>query len=240
MTITRILIVDDEPNIRELVKYNLEKAGFSAECADDGLAAMKKIETDPPDLVILDLMLPGLDGLEICRNIRRMEKTRMLPVIILTARDEEIDRVVGLEIGADDYMTKPFSLRELTARVKALLRRSQESFKPVAQSDNTADQKGTVIVRGDLEIFPDRYQAALAGENLDLTPKEFQLLACLTGAPGKVFTREYLLETIWGYDFAGDTRTIDVHIRHLRQQLEKGTGREVIETVRGIGYRFKI
>lgn len=239
-TIVKILVVDDETSIRELVKYNLEKAGYSAECVADGLSAMKKIETDPPDLVMLDLMLPGMDGLEICRNIRQTEKIRLLPVIMLTARDEEIDRVVGLEIGADDYLTKPFSPRELVARVKALLRRTKDAAKPVMPTGLASGPDEKSIVRGELEVFPDRYETTLAGESLNLTPKEFQLLVCLAGAPGKVFTRDYLLETIWGYDFAGDTRTIDVHIRHLRQQLEKGSGREVIETVRGIGYRFKI
>lgn len=228
----RILMVDDEQSIRELVRFNLEKAGFLVQCSEDGLKALQSILEDPPDLVVLDLMLPGMDGLEICRELRREEKTQMLPIIMLTARAEEIDRVVGLEIGADDYLTKPFSPRELVARVKSLLRRSR--------NNNSLEDKGLPIVRGSLKIYPERHEALLEEESLELTPKEFQLLTQLAGNPGKVFTREYLLETIWGYEFAGDTRTVDVHIRHLRKKLEKDPGQpELIETIRGIGYRFK-
>jgi len=229
----RILVVDDESSIRELVQFNLEKAGYKVECMGDGLKAVKYIMDNPPDLLILDLMLPGMDGLEICRHMRQHEKTRMLPIIMLTARVEEIDRVVGLEIGADDYMTKPFSPRELVARVKSLLRRSQG-----AQIQN--ESASSPIVRGNLKIYPDRFEAVLNDEVLELTPKEFQLLVQLATNQGKVYTREFLLENIWGYEFAGDTRTVDVHIRHLRQKLEKDPGQpELLETVRGIGYRFR-
>ena len=229
----RIYVVDDESCISELVKFNLEKAGYKVDCTDDGLKAVKYISDNPPDLLVLDLMLPGMDGLEICRCLRQQEKTRMLPIIMLTARVEEIDRVVGLEIGADDYLTKPFSPRELVARVKSLLRRSQGSQ---VQGENSSSP----IIRGNLRIFPDRFEAVLNDEVLELTPKEFQLLVQLAANQGKVFTREFLLENIWGYEFAGDTRTVDVHIRHLRQKLEKDPSQpELIETVRGIGYRFK-
>ncbi|MBZ4654813.1 MAG: two component transcriptional regulator, winged helix family [Peptococcaceae bacterium] len=231
---TRILVVDDEDSIRELVKFNLEKAGFAVDSLENGQEALNFILEYPPDLLVLDLMLPGLDGLEICRRLRQQEQTKLLPVIMLTARGEEIDRVVGLELGADDYLTKPFSPRELVARVKSLLRRSQTA--PKAASDTTSP----AIIRGGLKIYPDRFEASLNGEPLELTPKEFQLLSQLATNPGKVYTREFLLEKIWGYEFVGDTRTVDVHIRHLRQKLEKDPSQpELIETIRGIGYRFK-
>lgn len=229
----KIMMVDDEASIRELVRFNLEKAGYIVELSDDGLRALRSIMEETPDLLILDLMLPGMDGLEICQHLRQHDKTRMLPIIMLTAKVEEIDRVLGLELGADDYLTKPFSPRELVARVKSLLRRSQGN----AVVSDKADEP---IVRGDLTIYPERYEAVLENTVLELTPKEFQLLMQLALNPGKVYTREFLLENIWGYEFAGDTRTVDVHIRHLRQKLERDDGQpELIETIRGIGYRFK-
>lgn len=231
---TKILVVDDELSIRELVKFNLEKAGFEVSCSEDGLKALDLIEKSPPDLLVLDLMLPGMDGLEVCRNIRQMEKTKFLPVIILTAKVGEIDRVVGLELGADDYLTKPFSPRELVARVKTILRRSQNPF--MLQTDKESE----VIVRGVIKLFPERYEAYINEELLELTPKEFQLLRHLMAHPGKVYTREYLLENIWGYEFIGDSRTVDVHIRNLRKKIEMNCAEpEIIETIRGIGYRFK-
>ncbi len=231
---TKILVVDDEFSIRELVSFNLEKAGFLVECLDDGLKALEYIKKSPPDLVVLDLMLPGMDGLDVCRKVRQMEKTKFLPVLILTARAGEIDRVVGLEIGADDYLTKPFSPRELVARVKTILRRSQNF--PAFQTNYAEVEE---IVRGDLKIYPECYQVMLGEEKLDLTLKEFQLLLQLGTNPGKVYTREYLLENIWGYEFIGDTRTVDVHIRNLRKKIGNLSEPELIETVRGIGYRFK-
>ena len=231
---TKILVVDDELSIRELVSFNLEKAGFLVESLDDGLKALEYLKKSPPDLVVLDLMLPGMDGLDVCRKVRQMEKTKFLPVLILTARAGEIDRVVGLEIGADDYLTKPFSPRELVARVKTILRRSQ--IFPTVQTDYAEMGK---IVKGDLKIYPESYQVLLGDEKLDLTLKEFQLLLQLVTNPGKVYTREYLLENIWGYEFIGDTRTVDVHIRNLRKKIGNLSEPELIETVRGIGYRFK-
>ncbi len=231
---TRVLVVDDELTIQELVKFNLEKAGFKVDCLDDGLKALNSIIEDPPGLIILDLMLPGMDGLEVCRNLRQLEKTKYLPVIMLTAYGEEVDRVVGLEMGADDYITKPFSPRELVARVKTVLRRSRGGAE---QGSNDIEKS---ILRGDLEIYPERFEVIFKGEKPEFTPKEFQLLLQLASNPGKVFTREFLLENIWGYEFAGDTRTVDVHIRHLRQKLETEPSQpEMIETIRGIGYRFK-
>lgn len=231
---TKIIVVDDESSIRDLLRFNLEKAGYMVECLDDGLAAVKRIMDDTPDLLVLDLMLPGMDGLEVCRHLRHQEKTQHLPIIMLTARGEEIDRVVGLEIGADDYLTKPFSPRELVARIKSILRRSLGTKEDSSQGSRKS------IIRGNLEIYPERFEVLLNGDILELTPKEFQLLMQLAANPGKVFTREFLLENIWGYEFVGDTRTVDVHIRHLRQKMEiKPSQPNLIETIRGIGYRFK-
>ncbi|WP_422444252.1 response regulator [Thermoanaerobacterium sp. DL9XJH110] len=227
MTKEKILIVDDEPHILELVRYNLEASGFKVIEAMDGKTAIELTESQRPDLILLDLMLPGVDGLEVCRILRRQSSTRDIPIIMLTAKGEEIDKVLGLEIGADDYITKPFSPRELTARIKAVLRRS------------SPEKKENVIKAGGLTIDVEKYEVTVEGEKQEFTPKEFELLKLLASNPGKVFSREYLLENIWGYDYLGDTRTVDVHIRHLRQKIEKDSDRPVyIETVRGIGYKF--
>ncbi|MBP2653225.1 MAG: phoP [Firmicutes bacterium] len=224
----RILIVDDELSIRELVKFNLEKAGYDVSEAADGLAVISMAK-DRPDMIILDLMLPGMDGLEVCRALKSDRNTSGIPIIMLTARDDEFDKVVGLELGADDYLTKPFSPRELVARVKAVLRRSHKNSLP----------EGELIV-GNLRLNFSRYDVFLGKEKLELTPKEYELLKLLVTNTGKVFTREQLLEKIWGYEYFGDTRTVDVHIRHLRAKLEQDNSiAEAIETVRGIGYRFR-
>ncbi len=228
---TKILIVEDEISIAELVKYNLENAGYIAEYEVNGEKALKRILADKPDLVILDLMLPQMDGLEITRFIRQNEKTRLMPIIMVTAKGEEIDRVVGIEIGADDYLVKPFSPRELVIRVKALLRRTNSIKQPERESN-------TSLIKGDLAIYPERYEAVLLGMPLDLTLKEYQLLQHLAANEGKYVHRERLLECIWGFDFDGGTRTVDVHIRHLRQKIEKDTGTVYIETMRGVGYRL--
>lgn len=230
---TKVLVADDEASIRELLKFNLEKAGYDVDSLEDGLKTVKQALENPPDLLVLDLMLPGMDGLEVCRTLRQNEATHLLPIIMLTARSEEIDRVVGLEIGADDYMTKPFSPRELVARVKSLLRRTRGAALQAGDTSNT-------VIRDRLKIYPERFEVILDNEVLELTPKEFQLLFQLAANPGIVYTREFLLEKIWGYEFAGDTRTVDVHIRHLRQKLEKDPSQpEMLETIRGMGYRFK-
>jgi two-component system alkaline phosphatase synthesis response regulator PhoP len=224
----KILIVDDEHNIRELVKFNLEKAGYAVSEAEDGLKALG-LAKDRPDLIVLDLMLPGMDGLEVCRTLKGSKDSAGIPIIMLTARDDEFDKVVGLELGADDYLVKPFSPRELVARVKAVLRRSQ---KP-------ALTEGDFIV-GSLRLNFGRYEVYLGKDKLELTPKEYELLKLLATNVGKVYTREQLLEKVWGYEYFGDTRTVDVHIRHLRAKLEHDpTIAEAIETVRGIGYRFR-
>lgn len=224
----RILVVDDELPIRELVRFNLEKAGYTVSEADNGCDAVKMAQ-EKPDLIVLDLMLPEMDGLEVCRQIKGTRQTSGIPVIMLTARDDEFDKVVGLELGADDYMTKPFSPRELVARVKAVLRRSQKAALPEGE-----------FVLGNLRLNFARYEVFLGKEKLELTPKEYELLKLLVTNVGKVFTREQLLEKVWGYEYFGDTRTVDVHVRHLRAKLEQDlTVAEAIETVRGIGYRFR-
>lgn len=223
----KILVVDDEPTILELVSYNLEQAGFTTITATDGETALKLVETEKPDLVILDVMLPKIDGFEICRTLRARGNT---PILMLTARREEVDRVLGLELGADDYLTKPFSPRELVARVRAILRR-------VAESNNRAD--GTIVV-GDLVINPDSHEVKVRGQPVDLTLKEYQLLKFLAENPGRVFTREALLDRLWEGEYFGDTRTIDVHIRHLREKIEEDPSNpRYILTVRGVGYKFR-
>lgn len=223
-----ILVVDDEEPIQELLKFNLENEGYNVLTAFDGPAALKIIEEKRPDLVVLDVMLPGMDGLEVCNQLRQNPKFRDLPVIMLTAKGEEIDKVLGLELGADDYLTKPFSPRELLARIRARLRR----IRPQIQENE--------IVRGDLRIDLNRFQVSVRGGEVELTPKEFELLRVLATHPGKVYSRDELLERVWGYEYAGDTRTVDVHVRHLRQKVEKDSSNpEYIETLRGIGYRLK-
>ena len=225
-----ILVVDDEEPIRELLRFNLEKEGYRVSVAKDGQEALKHVENDHPDLIVLDLMLPGMDGLEVCRKLRSNPKFQQIPIIMLTAKGEEIDKVLGLEIGADDYMTKPFSPRELLARIKARLRR----LNPKEEAD---DQ---IIVRGELQVDVSGFRVYVRGEETELTPKEFELLRVLVAHPGKVYSRDELLERIWGYEYDGDTRTVDVHVRHLRLKVERDPSNpEYIETLRGIGYRFK-
>ena len=225
----KILIVEDEANIRQLVRYNLEKEGFQIIEAVDGLQGVKLAKIEKPDLVLLDLMLPEMDGLEVCRNIKGNTGTSSLPIIMLTAKSEEIDKVIGLELGADDYMTKPFSPRELVARVKAVLRRSQK--------DTTLPGELSV---GRLRFNFSRYEVHMGNVKLELTPKEYELLKMLATNLGKVFTREQLLEKVWGYEYFGDTRTVDVHVRHLRAKMESDPETaEAIETIWGFGYRLR-
>lgn len=225
----KVLIVDDEPNIRQLVRFNLEREGFTAIEAEDGITCLEMVDKERPDLIVLDIMIPGKDGLEVCRILKAKPESSGIAVIMLTAKAEEIDTILGLEMGADDYVTKPFSPRELTARVKAVLRRGH---KDPQQSDE--------LVFGNLRMNLVRYEAFIHNEKLELTPKEFELLKCFVTDPGKAFTRELLLEKVWGYEYAGDTRTVDVHIRHLRLKLSADPAlAEAIETVRGVGYRLQ-
>ncbi len=228
----KILVVDDEMYIVELVKFNLEKEGFQVQVAYDGIAALKSVEDQRPDLIILDIMLPNMGGLEVCDTLKKDSRYNSIPIIILTAKAEETDTILGLESGADDYIKKPFSPREMLARVNARLR-------AIKIQKNQQETAGKEYIIKKLRVLPEEYEAYLAEEKLDLTPKEFELLSLMAAHPGKVFSRETLLEKVWGYEFSGDTRTVDVHIRHLRQKLRDNiTDPEYIETVRGVGYRF--
>ena len=220
-----ILAVDDEVHILELISFNLKAAGYHVVTALTGEEALKRCEVERPSLVLLDIMLPGIDGLEVCRRLKGDRMTCNIPIIMLTARGDEVDKILGLELGADDYITKPFSVRELGARVKSLLRR-------VAPQQESEPQ---TLRAGDIMIDITNYEAFKGGEKLSLTLKEIELLKVLVLSRGKVLTRDFLLDRIWGYEYYGETRTVDVHIRHLRQKL----GEEpYIETVRGVGYRF--
>jgi DNA-binding response OmpR family regulator len=219
-----ILIVDDEQRIIDLAQMYLEQEGYTVDSATDGSAAYHKIMQEQPGLVVLDLMLPGMDGWEICRKVRAESD---VPIIMLTARSDDIDKIVGLELGADDYLTKPFNPRELVARIKAILRRGGER--------RNVDSESATISLGNLSIDPQRRIIQVNDHKIDLRMKEFDLLWTLARDPGLVFSREKLLEIVWGYDFAGETRTVDVHIAHLRHKLEEMT--PTIETVWGVGYK---
>ena len=224
---SKVLLIEDDLLIQELVTFNLEREGYTVKVAGDGKNGLEMVSSEMPDLILLDVMLPELDGYEVCKAIRAHKATACLPIIMLSARNEVADTVIGLELGADDYVTKPFSPRELVARVKARFREEKR---------NSAPPKPVSIVWGELEIWPENYLATLAGENISLTGKEFELLHIFLARPNQVFSREYLLEKVWGYQASGDTRTVDVHISNLRSKLK--TLGPVIESVRGIGYRF--
>lgn len=226
----KILIVEDETNIYELIKFNLQTHGFEVDGVQDGAMAIDKILSVLPDLIILDLMLPGKDGISICREIRANSIISYIPIIMLTAKSEEFDKVLGLEIGADDYITKPFGVKELCARVKAVLSRTEILL----------SKEDEAIVIGDLHIEPKAFEVYQNGEKLALTLKEYELLVFLAKHRGQVLTRDQLLDQIWGFDYYGETRTVDVHIRYLRKKIEEQSedGKKYIETVRGVGYRF--
>lgn len=223
----RILVVDDERNIVELIKFNLEKDGFEVICAYDGTEALEMVRQNDPDLLILDVMLPGgKSGLDVTRELRHETK---IPIIMVTAKGEEIDRILGLELGADDYVQKPFSPRELIARVKAVLRRTSSK----------SEEKDEIIF-DNLAINLIKHEVRKNGAVIDLKPKEFDLLKLMATNPGKVFTRDFLLEQLWGYDYLGDTRTVDVHMRRLRQKIEETPSKpSKLKTVHGIGYKFQ-
>jgi DNA-binding response OmpR family regulator len=235
-----ILVVDDEPSLRETLEYTLRREGFCVESAADGLQALDVARRWRPDLIVLDIMLPGMDGFQVCR-ILRSEST--VPILLLSARGEEIDRVLGLELGADDYLTKPFAMRELVARVRAMLRRSQmvtpNGQAATIQESTGGEGSGPTYVAGSLTIDVPRRRVSLNGKAVALKPKEFDLLAYLAKHAGIVLSRDALLREVWGYDFPIDTRTVDVHVRWLRQKLEADPSNPaLIETVRGYGYRF--
>lgn len=229
----KILIVDDEKPISDIIKFNLTKEGYEVCTAFDGRQALAQFEEEQPDLMILDLMLPELDGLEVAKEVR---KTSHIPIIMLSAKDSEFDKVIGLEIGADDYVTKPFSNRELLARIKAHLRRTETIEIAVAEENNAVAD----IVIGELQVLPDAFVVKKNGEELELTHREFELLYHLANHIGQVMTREHLLETVWGYDYFGDVRTVDVTIRRLREKIETTPSRpEYILTRRGVGYYMR-
>lgn len=224
-----ILVVDDEEHILELLRFNLEKAGYQVYMAENGHDTLKLLETHQMDLMVLDLMLPDVDGIEICKRIRASEKHAMLPIIMLTAKSEEIDRILGLELGADDYMTKPFSVKELVVRIKTVLRRSEHQV-----GEATA-----VIEWGQLAMDLARHEVTIQHQPVDLTLKEFELLRFLLQNRGRVMSRNFLLDEIWGYDYFGETRTVDVHIRNIRKKLGDYNMEDMIETVRGVGYKVR-
>jgi phosphate regulon transcriptional regulator PhoB len=225
-----ILVVEDEKDIRELVRFHLEHEGYVVREADSGETALRQIAAERPALVVLDLMLPGTDGLEVCRRVRGAEATRALPIIMLTARAEEVDRVLGLELGADDYITKPFSPRELVARVRAVLRRSHGEDVPPPHE---------VFERGRLRVDFDTYEVFLDGEPANLSLREFELLKFFLQHPYRVYDRLQLLDLVWGQDVHVEPRTVDVHIRRLRKRIERNDASpELIVTVRGVGYKF--
>ena len=227
-----ILIVDDEKPIVDILVYNLEKEGYNTIEANDGVTAVELALNKRPDLILLDIMLPKMDGLTVCKKIRT---TLNVPILMLTARDEEIDKIVGLELGADDYVTKPFSVRELMARIKANLRKFEAS---TINSENPATNKETKKIKiGDLSIDFDKFEVRVKDEVIDLTLREFEVLKYLANQPGQVVTREILLEKVWGYEYYGDIRTVDVTVRRIREKIEKDTSApKILITKRGVGY----
>ena len=228
--VKKILIVEDESDLIKLLKYNLEKEGFRVSYATDGSIALAEVRRDPPDVVILDLMLPGLDGLEVCRQLRRSDKFSRIPVLMLSARSEEADRIVGLELGADDYVTKPFSMREVVARVRALLRRNEQ-----------AGPQKSKLQRGEIMIDPMAHSVMVSGRTVELSALEFRLLHYLASHPGMVFSRDQLLDSVWGNDRTVTPRSVDVYIRRVREKIENQPQQPIyVQTVHGVGYRFAV
>ena len=230
-----ILIVDDEKTIVDMLVYNLRKEGYNTLEANDGEEAVKIALNEKPDLVLLDIMLPKMDGLAVCKRIRQ---TLNIPILMISAKDEEIDKILGLELGADDYITKPFSVRELMARVKANLRKAELANVSIenGESDSKEDSKNIIIV-GDLSLDLNKFEVKVRGEVMDLTLREFEVLKYLANQPGQVVTREVLLEKVWGYEYYGDIRTVDVTVRRIREKIEKDTSNpKILITKRGVGY----
>lgn len=242
----RVLVVDDEESIVILLSYNLEKDGYEVVTAHDGKEGYDLAMSQSFDFIILDLMLPSMDGMEICKRLRQ-EKNET-PILMLTAKDDELEKIIGLELGADDYMTKPFSPREVLARIKAILRR-MSVVKPPDTGDKNAEnldtlehesQPDTKLEVGEMVIFPELYEVKVKGEPIEITPKEFELLLYMAKRPNRILSREQLLNAIWNFDYAGETRIVDVHISHLREKIEENTKKpEYIKTVRGFGYKFE-
>jgi DNA-binding response OmpR family regulator len=229
----KVLIVEDDPAIREALAYNLQREGYDVQSVEDGAKALDAARASKPDLIVLDLMLPELDGFDVTRTLR---KESNVPILMLTARDDEIDRVLGLELGADDYLTKPFSMRELLARVKAMLRRAKVG----KEGNGGAQTQASKLQAGNLEFDLTRHEAQLNGKVLDLKPKEYDLMLFFVQNRGQVFTRDQLLEKVWGWEFSGGSRTVDVHVRWLRAKIEVDADAPTrIVTVRAVGYRFE-
>ena len=229
----KVLIVEDEQSILKLLSYNLEREGYEVEPSMDGEEGLNMALNNSYDMILLDLMLPNRNGMDICRKIRQDKNE--VPIIMLTAKDTEIDKVLGLEIGADDYITKPFSPRAVIARMKAIFRR----YKQMDASTPSASDEEMIVV-GDIEIYPDKYEVTVRSESIELTPKEFDLLLYLARRTGRILSREQLLNAIWNYDFAGETRIVDVHISHLREKIEEDTKNpQYIITARGFGYKLE-
>lgn len=227
----KILIIEDEPNIRELILYNLKTNGYDGIAAEDGIMGITMVHREKPNLILLDIMLPGKNGYEICKELR--EEGNNTPIIMITAKTEELDKVMGLEYGADDYISKPFGIRELMARIKAVLRRYEVT------SENN-ENRDTIIAVDDLKMNVECHEVKVGDKQIELTLKEFELLKYLVENRGHVFTRDQLLNCVWGIDYAGETRTVDVHIRHLRQKLSDGKNDDqYIETIRGKGYKVR-
>lgn len=225
----KILVVDDEEHIVELIKFNLESAGYEVFTANNGIDAVDIAIGNRPKLILLDLMLPGMDGFDVCKELKRNRETKNISVIMLTAKSEELDKILGLELGADDYITKPFSVREMLARVKAVLRRST----------NSEEEENIVFQAGNLTVNFERHEVLIGDKKIELSLKEFELLQILIKNKGKILNREMLLDKIWGYEYIGETRTVDVHIRYLRKKIEEDDKNpKYIETIRGVGYRF--
>ncbi|AIG25259.1 DNA-binding response regulator [Brevibacillus laterosporus] len=230
---TKILVVEDEVSISKLIQFNLEKAGYGVITAFDGKQALTMAREEKPDFIILDLMLPYMDGLDVCKTLR--QERINTPILILTAKEDELDKILGLELGADDYITKPFSPREVVARVKAILRRF--NAKPEPDQEKEEERQYSF---GEIVIYPEKYEVFLRDEKVELTPKEFELLQYLASNVGRVLTRDQLLNAVWNYDFVGDSRIVDVHVSHLREKLEQDTKNpRYIKTVRGLGYKLE-
>lgn len=229
----KVLLIEDELSILKLLAYNLEQEGYAVDSSMDGNEGLQKALNQSYDIILLDLMLPGMDGMDVCRVLRQ-EKIEV-PIIMLTAKDTEIDKIIGLELGADDYITKPFSPREVLARMKAVLRRYKKSTTSEVKEDVE-----TVLHIGELKIFPEKYEVFVRGDLIELTPKEFELLLYLAQRKGRILSREQLLNAIWDFDFEGETRIVDVHISHLREKIEVSTKQpEYILTARGFGYKIE-
>jgi two-component system alkaline phosphatase synthesis response regulator PhoP len=245
--VRKILVVDDEEILVETITYNLEQSGYQVLTASNGMSALEIARQETPDLIVLDIMLPGMDGLEVCRQLRREKHTSTVPIIMLTAKADEIDKVVGLEVGADDYVTKPFGRRELLARIRALLRRVDYPLEledrprtADTSNDSVPSHTHSELIAGPLRIDQAGRRVICRGQDLELQPKQFDLLTYLVRNRGTVLTRDQLLHNVWGYDYVGDTRTVDVHVRWLREKLEEEPANpKLIQTVRGVGYVFR-